>query len=230
MNLAMILFIISVHLMALFLIFVFLKMLPKIWLVLIPSRKKILLGLSVSYIISIAFVILLNLHGKTYPPPNELPNNYYEGKIEYLDSGKTPRDVGSVILVYEKDGKRKKLECYTPTFDEIKAGAIPCGHDNLAHQELDGKIGKVWYYNDFSAGNQQDGRFYTRYIAVQLVTKDPKKIYPYKTQVDVVKNQINEKKNNPWNHMNIVSAVGFCVFFVIGFIALTANNIIQKEQ
>lgn len=226
MNTAMILFIIGIHIVALFLVFGFLRVLPKIWLVPRPSNKTIYFGLSIAYTIASILVIIIHLHGKKYIPPKVLPNNYYEGKFKYLDSGKTPRDVGSVILVYGQDGKRKKVECYTPTLDELKMGALPCGYDDLAYKTLNGKTGKVWYYNDFSKNNPLDGRFYTRYIAIQLVVNDPIKVYPFEVQSNVIRHYIEEVEINPFKLPNILDAF----MFLICFFAIFYFYILEKIQ
>lgn len=229
MSTAMILFIIGIHIIALLLVFGFLRVLPKIWLVPRPPNKTIYFGFSIAYAIASILVIIINLHGKRYPPPNELSDNYYEGKFKYLDSGKTPRDVGSVILVYGQDGKRKKVECYTPTLDELKMGALPCGYDDLAYQALDGKTGKVWYYNDFSKNNPLDGRFYTRYMAIQLVIDNPLKVYSFEVQSKVIRHYIEEVKMNPFKLPNILDALLFLICFFAIFYFYILNKI-QEEQ
>lgn len=229
MNFSMILFIIGIHIVALLLVFWFLRVLPKIWLVPRPSNKTIYFGLSISYVVGITFVILLYLHGKTYPAPDKLPNNYYEGKFKYLDSGKTPRDVGSVILVYGQDGKRKKVECDMPTLDELKMGALPCGYDDLAYEALDGKTGKVWYYNDFSKNNPLDGRFYTRYIAIQLIIDNPHKVYPFEIQSKVIQHEIDERNSNPLHRNNLLLAFLFLLLFISCFYFYTLDKI-RKED
>jgi hypothetical protein len=229
MSTAMILFIIGIHIVALLLVFWFLRVLPKIWLVSRPSNKTVLFGFGIAYSIASILVIIIHIHGKKYPPPNALPNNYYEGKFKYLDSGKTPRDVGSVILVYGQDGKRKKVECYTPTLNELKMGALPCGYDDLAYEALDGKTGKVWYYNDFSKNNPLDGRFYTRYIAIKLVIDTPLKVYPFEAQSNVIRHYIEEVENNPFKLPNILDAFLFLICFFAIFYFYTLDKI-RKEN
>lgn len=229
MNIAMILFIIIVHLITILLVFGFLRLLPKIWLVPRPSNKSILFAFCIAYAVASTLAILIHFHGKKYPPPNALPNNYYEGKFKYLDSGQTPRDVGSVILVYGQDGKRKKVECYMPTLEELKMGALPCGYDDLAYQTLDGKTGKVWYYNDFSKNNPLDGRFYTRYIAIKLVIDNPSKIYPFEVQSNIIQHEINEINSNPLHRGNLLLAFAFIFFFIAIFYFYILDKI-QKEH
>lgn len=221
-------FIIGIHLIGIFLIFGFLKMIPKVWLVPIPSKKTIFFALSISYMISIGLVGGTLLFTKKYPPPTKLPNDFYEGKLKYLDSGKTPRDVGDVILITDKNGKRKKVECYKSTIKQIEEGAIPCGYEDLAYKTFNGQYGKVWYYNDYSKGNPQDGRFFTRYIAIQIQLENPNRFFPFEVQSEVINSYLNNQENNFLSFRNKLFGFEFIIFFVSLFFFIIVDRL--KKQ
>lgn len=205
-------------------------MLPKVWLVPIPSKQTIFFALSISYLISIGLIIGLLLFTKKYPPPTKLPNEFYEGKLKYRDSGKTPRDVGDVILITDKNGKRKKVECYKPTIKQIDEGAIPCGYDNLAYKTFNGQYGKVWYYNDYSEGNPQDGRFFTRYIAIQIQLENPNQFFPFDVQSQIINDYLYNQENNAFSFRNILFGFGFIVFFLFLFIFIIADRLKKQSN
>jgi hypothetical protein len=230
MNFNVLLFIIGIHLIGIFLIWGFLKIIPKVWLLPIPSKKTILFALSISYLISIGLIIGLLLFTKKYPPPTKLPNEFYEGKLKYLDSGKTPRDVGSVILITDKNGKRKKVECYMATVEQLQKGSIPCGYDDLAYKTFNGQYGKVWYYNDYSEGNPQDGRFFTRHIAIQIQLENPNKFFPFNVQSEVINAYCDDEENNAFSFRNKLFGFGFIVFFVILFINIIGDRLKKQSN
>lgn len=230
MNFNIMLFIIGIHLIGLFLILGFLKVIPKVWLVPIPSKKTIFFALIISYMISIGLIIGLLLFTKKYSPPAKLPNDFYEGKLKYLDSGKTPRDVGDVILITDKNGKRKKVECYKPTIEQIEEGAIPCGDDDLAYKTFNGQYGKVWYYNDYSEGNPQDGRFFTRHIAIQIQLENPNKFFPFDIQSEVINDYIYSEENNAFSFRNKLFGFGFIIFFVFLFMDIITDKLKKKSD
>lgn len=230
MNFNIILFIIGIHLVGAFLIWGFLKMLPKVWLVPIPSKKTIFFALSISYMIAIGLIIGLLLFTKRYPPPAKLPNEFYEGKLKYLDSGKTPRGVGSVILITDNDGKRRRVQCYVPSIEELKKGGIPCGYDDIAYKTFNGQYGKVWYYNDYAEGNPQDGRFFTRHIATQIQFANSNQFFPFDIQSEVIKAYSYDVENNALSFRNKLFGLGFIVFFVILFIYIIGDRLKKQSN
>lgn len=231
MNFNIMLFIIGIHLIGLFLILGFLKMIPKVWLVPIPSKKTIFFALIISYMISIGLIIGLLLFTKKYPPPAKLPNDFYEGKLKYRDSGKTLRGVGSIILITANDGTSKSVQCYgSSSIQELKNGAIPCGDDDLAYKTFNGQYGKVWYYNDYSKGNPQDGRFFTRHIAVQIQLENSNRFFPFDVQSKIINDYVYNQENNAFSFRNKLFGFGFIIFFVFLFMNIIADKLKKKSD
>lgn len=231
MNFNILLFIIVIHLIGIFLIWGFLKMLPKVWLVPIPSKQTIFFALSISYLISIGLIIGLLLFTKKYPPPTKLPNEFYEGKLQYRDSGKTLRGVGSIILITANDGKSRSVQCYgSSSAEEFRQGAIPCGDDDLAYKTFNGQYGKVWYYNDYSEGNPQDGRFFTRRIAIQIQLENPNQSFPFDVQSKIINDYLYNQENHAFSFRNKLFGFGFIVFFVILFISIIGDRLKKQSN
>lgn len=163
------------------------KSFPKLGLA-IPDKKSILIGIILGF--AGASILTFGMKFKRFPPPKELANNYFEGKVSYVGSGRTPSNVGDIIVIVQKDGSRKTVECIGPNSEWLNKGAIPCDSD-IAHKIFTGQNGKVWYYNDMDHSNAMDGRYNTRYIATQIILENGIE-FPYSIQYYSILQSIKE--------------------------------------
>lgn len=222
MSIEVYIFIIFIHILAIIMILGFVKILPTSFAVPTPPKKVIVLGVFTGF--TIGWFLLFPIHYFTirYPPTFFNQNNVVEGKIKYIDSGKTPRGIGSLIVVYLPNGSTKTLGCY----GSKENNAIPCGYDDKAYQELNGQFGKVWFYNDLLPTNSPNS--YVRDTAVQIVLQH--KTYPYEIQSKVIRESLNSKINDPFHEDNIIAAIGFLIFTLTGFILMLKNKHIDLHK
>lgn len=214
----MIVYIIIVHTLCFFIGFGIIKSFPKLGLI-APDKMSILLAAGLGLIG--AWIFTLGTNFKKFPPPIELPNHYFEGKIFYIDSGKTPRDVSSILVIKENNGSRNTVQCKVPTSEWLKKGAIPCGFDDIAYQTFKGGYGKVWYYNDLDYSNSMDGRYNTRYIVTQI-SIDNKLQFPYSIQYRSIIASLEENENPLKKENLFLNLFVFSFFFTFIFLLVIA--------
>lgn len=183
----MIVYIIIVQILCFFIGFGIVKSFPKLGLA-TPDKKSIFIG--TIFGLAGASIFIFGMKFERFPPPKELANNYFEGKVSYVGSGKTPSYVGDIIVIVQKDGSRKTVECNKPNSAWLNKGAIPCDSD-IAHKIFTGQNGKVWYYNDMDHSNAMDGRYNTRYIATQIILENGIE-FPYSIQYYSILQSIKE--------------------------------------
>ncbi|TDA69177.1 hypothetical protein E0765_01815 [Sulfuricurvum sp. IAE1] len=220
--------IVCIHLLAIIMILGLVKILPTTFAVPTPPKKIIVLGVFAGFALGWFVLFPIRYFTIRYPPISFNQNNVVEGIIQYIGSGRTPMDTGSLIVVYQNNGSVKALECYGAKEKWLKYNAIPCGNDEIAYRELNRKFGKVWFYNDLLPTNSPNS--YVRDKAVQIVLQH--KIYPYDIQAQVIKESLNSKTHDPFHEDNIIAALGFLIFTLTGFILILKNKHIDfhKEE
>lgn len=215
-------FIVTIHLLAIIMILGFVKVLPTSFAVPTPPKKIIVLGVFTGFALGWFLLFPIRYFSIRNPPLFLNQNNIVEGKIQYIDSGKTPMDTGSLIVVHQQNGSTKTLECYGSN----EHNAIPCGYDEIAYRDLNGQFGKVWFYNDLLSTNSPNS--YVRDKAVQIVLQH--KTYPYDIQAKVIRESLNSKINDPFHEDNLITAIGFLLFTLVGFVLILKNKHIDLHK
>ena len=198
------------------------KILPTTFAVPTPPKKIIVLGVFAGFALGWLLLFPIRYFSIRYPPIFLNQNNVVEGKIQYIGSGKTPMDTGSLIVVHQQNGSTKTLECYGSN----ENNAIPCGYDKIAYRDLNGQFGKVWFYNDLLPTNSPNS--YVRDKAVQIVLQH--KTYPYDIQKKVIDESLTSIVNDPFNEINIITVIIFLLFTLAGFVLILKNKHIDLHK
>lgn len=218
-----IIYIIVVQILCFLIGFGIVKSFPKLGLK-IPDKKSIFIAAIFGLVGTSIFI--LGMKFERFPPPKELANNYFEGKVSYVGSGRTPSYVGDIIVIDQKDGSKKTVECNKPTIEWLNKGAIPCGYSDIAHKIFTGQKGKVWYYNDMDYSNTIDGRYNTRYIATQVILDNGVE-FPYSIQYYSILHSIKENTGLFTNGNIFLFLFLFSIFF-FGLLIFRAKKIISE--
>lgn len=222
MSIEVYIFIIFIHILAIIMILGLVKILPTTFAVPTPPKKIIVLGVFAGFTLGWFTLFPIRYFTIRYPPIFFNQNNVVEGKIQYIGSGRTPRGIGSLIVVHQQNGSTKTLGCYGSKGNN----AIPCGNDKIAYRELNGQLGKIWFYNDLLPTNSPNS--YVRGTAVQIVLQH--KTYPYDIQEKVIRESLNSKTNDPFHEDNLILAICFLLFTLAGFVLILKNKHIDLHK